>query len=450
MTGLWKTYRLYLPYYRRLCAVGLPIVFGQLGVIVLGFADSMMVGRYGTQELAAASFVNNMFNLVLIFSTGYAYGQTPIVGRQFGAGLSTLMGGTLRKALLANVRIAVLLTAIMTLLYLNLHRMGQPDVLLPLMRPYFLILLPSLFFVLVFNAFKQFCEGMADTGTPMWILLGGNVLNIFGNWLLIYGNLGFPEMGLAGAGWSTLFSRVMMAAVLAALFFLLPRYRVYRQGFLAGRAEDGVSRDLNRLGWPVALQMTMETASFSLATVFVGWLGSVPLAAHQVMLTVGQLGFMMYYGMAAAIAVLASHFRGQGDGRKVEATVKAGFHLVLCQALLVSCLVLVFRYRLGGWFTPDPAVAEAVALLVVPFVLYQFGDGLQCTYANALRGISDVKPVMRYAFLAFFVISLPLAWLFGIVAGWGLPGIWLSFPFGLTTAGLLYARRFYRSIGRRE
>lgn len=421
-------------------------MIGQLGIIILSFADTMMVGRCGTAELGAASFVNNMFNLVIVFSTGFSYGLTPFVGNHYGRGENASVGRILKNALAVNTVVAAGLMALMFVLYLNIHRLGQPAELLPLMRPYYIVLLISLLFVLLFNAFKQFADGITDTVTPMVILLGGNVVNIFLNWILIYGNCGMPRMGLLGAGVATLTARVLMLLCFVVVFFVAKRYRPYVQGFKDAAVNRKDFAALNKMGMPVGLQMGMETASFSLSTIMVGWLGTVALAAHQVMLTVGQLGFMMYYGMAAAVAVRASNFHGQGDMLRVRENVSAGFKIILVMAAAVSIPLLIVRNSLGYFFTDSAEVAAMVAQLVIPFVIYQFGDGLQCNYSNALRGISDVKMVMVYAFIAYFLISLPSAYLFGFVFDWGLTGIWMSFPLGLTSAGLLFYRRYRRSI----
>ena len=421
-------------------------MIGQLGIIILSFADTMMVGRCGTAELGAASFVNNMFNLVIVFSTGFSYGLTPFVGNHYGRGENASVGRILKNALAVNAVVAAGLMALMFVLYLNIHRLGQPAELLPLMRPYYVVLLISLLFVLLFNAFKQFADGITDTVTPMVILLGGNVVNIFLNWILIYGKWGMPRMGLLGAGVATLTARILMLLCFVAVFFTAKRYRPFVRGFKESSVnkEDFVA--LNKMGMPVGLQMGMETASFSLSTIMVGWLGTVALAAHQVMLTVGQLGFMMYYGMAAAVAVRASNFHGQGDVVRVRENVSAGFKIILVMAAAVSIPLLIVRNSLGFLFADSAEVAAMVAQLVIPFAIYQFGDGLQCNYSNALRGISDVKMVMVYAFIAYFLISLPSAYIFGFVLDWGLTGIWMSFPLGLTSAGLLFYRRYRRSI----
>ena len=433
-------------HYKALLKLGIPIVIGQLGMIVLGFADTLMIGHHSTEELAAASFVNNMFNLVIIFATGFSYGLTPIVGSLFGSGEQKAVGRTLKNALWANGLIGILLTAIMGILYLNIHRLGQPEELLPLMRPYFIVLLVSLIFVMLFNAFKQFTDGITDTKTGMWLLIGGNALNILGNWVLIYGHFGFPEMGLLGAGIATLASRIAMPVAFVGIFLTAKRYHIYKVGFQEGGLNRKDFIQLNKLGWPVGLQMGMETASFSLATIMVGWLGAMALAAHQVMLTIGQLGFMMYYGMAAAVAVRVSNFHGQKDTVAVRHAANAGFHIILTMAVCVAIPLFLLRNEIGGWFTESHEVTLMVASLIVPFIIYQFGDGMQCNYSNALRGIADVKPVMYIAFIAYFIISLPAGYLFGFVFDWGLTGIWFSFLFGLTSAGLMFYFRFRNQI----
>jgi len=435
-------FHIYNIHYKALVYLGVPIVIGQVGQIVLALADTLMIGHHSTDELGAASFVNNMFTLAIIFSTGFSYGLTPIVGNLFGNNELSIIGRTLKNSLYANTLVAVLLTAIMTVLYFNIEYLGQPEELLPLIKPYYIILLISIVFELLFNGFKQFADGITDTKTPMWILIGGNLFNIVGNYILIYGKFGFPEMGLIGAGVSTLISRILMLAAFIILFFFTKYYHLYREGFRCSGFNLQDFRKLNYLGWPVAFQMGMETASFSLSTIMIGWIGTVALAAHQVMMSVSQLGFMIYYGMGAAVAVRVSNFRGKGDLLNIRRSAYAGFHIIMIIAVMISIPLYLLRYKLGGWFTDSPDVGIVVGGLIIPFILYQFGDGLQITYANALRGISDVKPMIIVAFIAYFIISLPLGYFLGFTLNLGAYGIWMAFPFGLTTAGILFYFRF--------
>ena len=437
-------------HYKELTRLGLPIVIGQLGIILVSFVDTFMVSRHGTNDLAAASFVNNMFNLAIIFATGFSYGLTPIVGKLFGKGKRGEAGGMFKNALLSNGTIAALLTLAMWVLYLNIDNLGQPVELLGLMRPYYITLLISIPFVLLFNAFKQFADGITDTRASMWILLSGNVLNIAGNYLLIFGKCGLPELGLLGAGISTLLSRMAMLAISLIVFFNRKNYREYAIGFWKTSVSRMRQKELFFLGLPIAAQMGMEAASFSLTTIMVGWIGTTALAAHQIMVTVSQLGFMVYYGMAAAVAVKVSNYNGAGDTANIKRAASSGFHLITMMAIVTSIIVFTMRHHIGSIFTDDTSVVLLVAQLTIPFLLYQFGDGMQCNYANALRGIADVKPMMLFAFIAYFVISLPAGYIFGFVLDFGLPGVWMSFPFGLTSAGVMFYLRFHHTLKNKE
>ena len=437
-------------HYKDLARLGLPIVIGQLGIIFVSFVDTFMVGQHGTNDLAAASFVNNMFNLAIIFATGFSYGLTPIVGKLFGKGKKEEAGGMFKNALLANGMMSLLLMLAMWILYLNIENLGQPVELMGLMRPYYITLLISIPFTLLFNAFKQFADGITDTKTSMWILLTGNVLNIVGNYVLIFGKCGLPELGLLGAGVSTLLSRMAMLAISLAIFFRRESYRVYAKGFWKTGIARMRQKELYRLGLPIAAQMGMEAASFSLTTIMVGWIGTTALAAHQIMVTVSQLGFMIYYGMAAAVAVKVSNYSGAADTANIRRVASSGFHLISFMAVITSVVILTMRYEIGGVFTDNADVVLLVAQLTIPFALYQLGDGMQCNYANALRGITDVKPMMLFAFIAYFVISLPAGYIFGFVLDMGLPGVWMSFPFGLTSAGVMFYMRFRHTLKKKS
>ena len=436
----------YNNHYRTLLSIGIPIMIGQLGMIILSFADTMMVGHHSTSELGAASFVNNIMNLVIITGTGFSYGLTPIVGGLFGRKQLPEAGQALRCSLLANTLAAVIMMAALTILYFNLANIGQPDELLLYMRPYYLVLLASLPFVMLFNAFKQFTDSITETRTSMWILLSGNLLNIIGNYILIYGKMGVPEMGVVGAGVSTLISRIVMVGIFLAVFLCKRSMKQYREGFFSLGWSRQLVRRLTTLGTPIALEMGMETASFSLSIIMVGWLGTIALASHQVMSTISQFTFMVYYGLGAAVAVRTSYFHGQGDMLNTRHVVTAGLRLMVLLEVLLGGIIFLLRKDIGSWFTDSAEVSASVLTLMLPFFIYQFGDGLQINYANALRGIADVKPLMVIAFIAFFVISLPVGYLCGFVMGYGLVGVWMAFPFGLTSAGIMMWWRFRKMM----
>ncbi len=429
--------------YSATIKIGVPIVLGQLGIVVVGLVDNIMVGHFSTSDLAAASFVNSVFNIPILFGMGFSYGLTPLVGQFFGRGDKFRVGGLLRNSLLANFMIGLFLSVVMGIMYLNVHRMGQPEELLPLIRPYFLLQLTSLVFVMMFNSFKQFADGITDTKTSMWIMLSANLLNIIGNSLLIYGVWGLPALGLKGAGISTLTSRIFMFVAFAILFFRKQSYRRYLVGYHRTTYNTGDLKVLNRMGMMVGLQMGMETALFSISGVMIGWLGTVPLAAHQVVASISTLGFMVYYGVGSAVSIRVSNFFGRGDIAGVRRATLAGAHLLGLLAILVSVFFLLVREHIGWLYTSSEDVVNLVAVLMVILVFYQFGDSLQIIFANALRGVADVTSMAVISFIGYFVIALPVSYICGFVLDWGIEGIWLGYPVGLTLTGGMMCWRFY-------
>ena len=437
-------------HYRELLSIGFPIIIGQLGTIILGFADTLMIGHHSTPELAAAGLVNNIFGLVFVSYMGFTYGLTPIIGKLYGEERTDCIGQKVRNSFFANMLTGAIFTAVLILLYLNLAHIGQPEELLSLIRPYFLVNLASVLFMGIFFTMKQFLDGIGKTKVAMWAMIGGNVVNILGNWVLIYGVAGFPELGLLGAGISTLVSRILMALAMVSIVIAGKGFREYRHDLIHSSLNKADFKEMNRLGWPVALQLGMESAAFTLSCVMVGWLGTIPLAAHQVMITLSQLFYLVLSGMAAALAIRVSHFMGQKDYAAVRRNAYDGFRLNLLFSLCMGIPVFLLRHQIGGWFNDNAEVQAYVSVLIILMMIYQFGDGLQYTFANALRGIACVKPMVLYAFIAYFIISLPLGYTLGFTCGMGILGIWIAFPFGLTIAGEMYRRRFEKELKKIE
>ncbi|MCM1405772.1 MAG: MATE family efflux transporter [[Clostridium] fimetarium] len=425
--------------------LALPVMVAQVGFILVSFADNIMVGRYTTQSLAASSFVVNIFNVVIFFAMGFSYGLTPLIGALFGQKRSDAIGLTLRAGLIANVIVGVLLSLLMLCLYFRLGEMGQPDELIPLIKPFFLIYLAGLLPMTVFNAFTQWSYAIKNTAMPMWILLGCNALNILGNYVLIYGHWGFPELGLTGAGLSTLAARVIAPVVILIVFFTRADYRGYREAFLrGGRIPEGMMGRVVKTSWPVALQMTFETGAFSLCAVFAGWIGTVSLAAFQIVLVVGTLGFCIYYSVGTAIAVLTANEAGHGLGPNCRRPAFDGYVVMLFFMSLSSLVFVLFSRPLMGLFTEDETVLSLATSLLFPLVLYQLGDATQITFANALRGTARVMPMLWIAFVSYILVGLPSTYLLAFPAGLGVYGIELSFSVSLFLAGGLFLAAFLK------
>ena len=435
----------FIPAYREIIRLGLPILVGQVGMIIVGFADNIMVGRYSTDSLAAASFVNNVFNVAIFCCIGFTYGLTPLAGALFGVGRHRDIGSLTRTALWLNTAFSALILVLMTILYFNVERLGQPAELMHLIKPYYILYLCGMLPITVFNVLAQWSYAINNTRLPMWTILAANLLNIVGNYALIYGHWGAPELGLFGAGLSTLASRLVCPAVMLAVFFTSRTYSEYRQGFLNGAARQGDRKLLWRTSLPVSLQMTFETGSFSVSPVMVGWLGSIPLAAFQIFLIVGTLGFCIYYSVGSAISVKVANAAGTADRAAMRHTAWAGYHIILVLMFTASLVFIFFGRTLMSAFTHDAAVLTLASSLIFPMVLYQFGDATQITFANALRGTSQVMPMLWIAFVSYIMVGIPATYILCFTVGLGTYGVILSFSVSLFLAAALFFTYFLRS-----
>ena len=435
---------------KSIILLGIPIIVGQLGTIAQQFADTIMVGHYGSDALAAAGLVNNIFNLVIFFILGISYASTPIIGSAFGSGDSKGVVRSLVESVVVNFAVSIVVTAGLVVLYLNIGVLNQPEEILPLAKPYFLALLVSVPFMAVFNALKQFSDAIGETKIPMWLMLASNVLNVLLNWLLIFGTFGFPRLGLLGAGIATLLARVFCLASLAVAIFCCRRYEgVFsrKRGSIRVWQVSPTMPGMRRVlfvGLPISIQLGLEASSFNISAIFMGWISATALAAHQVMCTIATLCFQVIYGIGAAASVLISQSRGSNDWARVRRTASSAFFLSLGVIVTIMTLIYVFSEPLIHCFTDSEEVMAASFALLPCFFLYQFGDTTQIVFANALRGLERVKRMMLYAFIAYVMVSIPLSYFFAFVMQWGSVGVWMGMPFGLSTAGILFYLEFRR------
>lgn len=431
--------------YVDIIRLGFPLLVAQAGMIVVGFADTTMVGHYSTEALAAASFVNNLFNVAIISCLGMTMGLTPLIGALFAQKRTHDAGAMVRNAVPVNVLFCLLVMGVMTVVYLNLHNLGQPEELLPLIRPYFIIYLAGMLPVVIFQVWAQWSYGIKRTRMPMWIILACNALNIIFNYFLIYGNCGFPEMGLTGAGIATLIARVTSAVLILAIFFGKKEHKPYRDGFFHSRLNGGMLRRVANTSWPVALQMAFESGSFTAAAIMVGWLGAIELAAFQVIVITGTLGFCVYYSMAGAVSVLVSNAAGRDDRREMRRLATAGYIILLVLATAASVFFGTGSHILIGLFTNDAAVEACALSLIFPLILYQLCDATQINFANALRGTSNVLPMMYISLISYIIVGLPATYIMGFTMGMGIYGIMLSFSVSLGVASVLFVYFFMRT-----
>lgn len=433
---------------REILRIGLPIMLGQACVIILAFADNIMIGWHSVDELAASSFVNNVMNLFILTELGFAAGMTPMIGADNGTGNIKGIGITVKNGLVTNGIIGGISIILLTIIYFCLDHFGQAPELMPYIKPYFAIIGISTLFALGFNVLKQFTDGICRPMISMTLLMIGNLLNIFGNWVLIYGKLGFPEMGLTGAGISTLVSRALILLVFVVFIFKSKKMNEYARAIKDALLSRDKMKGVFKMGYPVGIQMALESSTFTFAAVMAGWLGVIQLAAHQVVITISQLFFLMMQGLSFAVSILVSNAFGRKDLGSVREYARKGYFMTLGISATLSALLYCFRYQAAGIFTDSPEVsAMAVSLFFLLFA-YQFGDGLQLCFANVLRGIQDVRPIMYAAFVSYYLIAIPSAYVLGFKTSLGIHGIWMGFPIGLTLAGIFFYARYRSDLKR--
>lgn len=440
----------YLQTAKDLLKLGFPVLVTQVGIIIVSFADTMMVGAYGLNELAASAFVNSLFLVGIVMLLGFAGGVTPIIGALFGKGDHEECGMMLRASLVINIVMALVFICLMGILYFFLGNFGQDEELLPIAGEYYLIILPSLLPMAIFNCMQQTCNGLTDTATPMWIILGADVLNIIGNYALIFGHWGFPELGLSGAGWSTLAARTASAVAILSVYAFTPRYRIYWR--LALRQSSGRERKEKvwKTSYPLMVQSGVECGLWSAGAVVSGWFGKVELAAYQVMNTIGQLGFMIYMSFGWATSIKVANFTGQKDILSVKRVARVGLHIILFLATLSSLAFLFFTDELVKYFTPEKEVIAYAMLMIAPLILYQYCDGTQLLYVNALRGTSEVKPLLWISAVSYIVVGIPVLLLLAVGFEMETVGVYYSFSAALLTAAILLVTTFRKTLWRLE
>lgn len=434
--------RLYGAEYSSLLRLGAPVFVTQLGIILVNFADTMMIGAYGdhVSGLAAAAFVNSLFMVPVVMLLGFAAGTTPLIGALFSRKADFDLGRTGRAALQVNLLVSVVFTVLMTILYFFVDRLGQPEELLPLIRPYYLLMILNLVPTAVFNCSMQISNGTTDTATPMWVMVGANILNVIGNYVLIFGHFCAPELGLTGAGIATTVARVTGAVVMLLLVRGMRRFRPYREGLRMPGVPGETRRKVWITSYPVMIQGGVECFLWTLGAIVSGWYGKVQLASYQVVNTVAQLGFMIFMSFGVAISIRVANYTGLGDRQSVRRIASAGLHLNLLLATSASACFYFFGHDMAQWFTNDSEVLAAAALLIAPLILYQYGDAIQLTFANALRGTSHVKPLLWISLVSYCVVGSPLLLWLAVGLDMRNVGVYYSFTGALFAAAvMLYA-----------
>jgi MATE family multidrug resistance protein len=419
-----------------------PVIIGQLGIIMMGVVDSLMVGKIGAAPLAAASLANGMTFIVLIIGIGVSLAVTPLVAIAVGAGKKNDCGIYFRQSLLVN---SVLSIIIVVLIYFGADLIKYFDQPLEVQRQaisYMKIIGLSSIPLMLFQTYKQFIEGLSIMRPAMIIALLANLINAFFNWIFIFGNLGFPALGLDGAGWATFASRVFMALALMAFVMNNKYFKQFDVSFHYKSINWPVIKKILSLGLPSGMQYFFEVGAFSFAVVMVGWLGTKPQAAHQIAINLASISFMAVLGISVAGSIRVANAVGKKD---IQETRRAGFTASLLGASIMfisGIIFILFRNFLPTLYVNDQEVISYASSLLIIAALFQISDGTQAVGIGILRGLTDVKIPTAITFIAYWIVGLPVGYFFGFTLKMGVQGVWFGLLLGLTTSAILLTLRF--------
>lgn len=421
-----------------------PIILGQLSHIFLGVIDSVMVGQLGADELAAVSVSVGLFSILMVFGIGVSFAISPLTAIARGAEDVAQTEKILKNGVINGILVGIALVVLMFFGADLLRLMQQTPRVTELSIPYLKILALSMLPIMIFQSFRQFSEGMEIMYPALILGLLMLPLNAFGNWLLIFGNWGFPAMGLEGAAWATTLTRLVVAVALAIYVFKNKRFAAFRQTRWKDAIDKQVQRRLLALGIPGGAQLIFETSAFAFAAVMVGWLGSKPLAAHQIAINLASISFMVAIGLSSAGAIRVGHAMGQQNLPLVRNIGKSTFQLSAGFMAACGVLFIFARHKLPALYIQDVEVINQAAQLLLVAAAFQVVDGVQAVGVGLLRGMEDVKRPTLYVMIAYWVLALPLGGLLAFTFDMGALGLWIALALGLAASAGLLSYRFFR------
>jgi MATE family multidrug resistance protein len=429
---------------RQTLLLAAPITAGHVGQMVLGFVDTLMIGQVGVVPLAASAFGNAVAHFFIVIGIGLLSAVSVFVSHAHGAKKPREAGEMLRHGLSIALVSGGFISLFLIAGYPLFGLLGQPDEVIEACRPYLFYLALSVPFVLSGIAFKNYSEAQDVPWPPFWTGLLAVLLNIFLNWVLIYGNLGFPALGLEGAGIATLVSRIVQTALLIAWLRLDRRFRQsWPVRWPAPLAWTSLKAMLH-LGAPVALQLLLEVGAFAASTLLMGWIGVTEMAAHQIALTYAATTFMIPLGISLAVAIRVGQVIGAGESTRSRAIGFGAIGFGILASGLFALVFILFNEPLVGIFSDDPATVALASTLIIIAGIFQLFDATQVLSIGALRGFKDVRVPTAIVFTAYWIIGIPIGAGLAFLTPLGAAGLWIGLAAGLGSAAVGLVLRFAR------
>jgi MATE family multidrug resistance protein len=426
-------------------------MLGMLGHTFVAFADNVMVGQLGTAELAAVSLGNSFVFIAMSLGIGFSTAITPLVAEADSANNISQGKNAFKHGLILCTLLSVLLFLIILLLKPLMYYMDQPKEVVELAIPYLNYVALSLIPLIIFQALKQFSDGLSNTKYPMYATILANIINIVLNYLLIFGSFGFPKLGIVGAAIGTLFSRIIMVYFLWMIFKSKDKFRPYITNFNFKKIEQKISAKLFNLGFPSALQMFFEVGIFTAAIWLSGVLGKNPQAANQIALNLSSMTFMVGIGLSVAAMVRVGNQKGLNDFISLRRIAFSIFFLTFIIEIIFASFFLIFRDWLPTLYidgdtlvniNDNKEVVLIASKLLLVAAFFQIFDGLQVAILGALRGLQDVKIPAFITFVSYWIVGFPVSYYLGLYTSLESVGIWIGLFTGLFVASILLYIRF--------
>lgn len=428
-----------------------PIILGMLGHTIVGIVDNIMVGKLGPAELAAVSLGNSFIFIAMSVGIGFSTAITPLVAEADGKGDIEKGRSAFHHGLYLCTILGVVLFGIIYFSKPLISFMGQPENVVELAKPYLDIVAFSLIPLIMFQAYKQFADGMSETHYSMWATILANITNVGLNYLLIYGIWIFPELGIVGAAIGTIASRFVMLAYMHYMMHLKEKFHPYFKGFSLKEIKREVNIKIIKLGSPSAMQMFFEVALFTGGIWLSGVLGTTSQAANQIALSLASFTFMFAMGLSVTAMIRVGNQKGLEDYKKLRLVAFSIFLLTIFLEVIFATFFVVFHESLPALFVDlsnledlakNTEVVTIAAQLLLVAAVFQISDGIQVVVLGALRGLQDVKIPMYITFVAYWVIGFPISIYLSLYTSLKAIGIWIGLLAGLTAAAIFLYLRF--------
>lgn len=423
--------------------IGFPVIIAQLLQMSMSFVDTVMAGRLSPEDLAAVAVGTSMLIPFVVLCLGSMMGVTPIVAQNIGGRRLSVIGKNARQVLWLSQILALPSFFILRNLDILFVWIGVTEEVVPIAIGYLKAISWGIFPLYAYGGLRNFNEGLSVTRPAMFVALLGTLVNIPANYVLMFGKLGFPELGAVGTGYA---SSIVYTVMFIAMFAFTYSYKSYQRFEIFSRfrlPEKKYLSELLRIGVPIGISSTMEVSMFACVSLLISTLSAVAVAGHQVALNFAAMMFMIPFGLSVAITARVGNSIGRRRPDEARFRGYVGVGVCSCVMIVTAILIFLFPDTIASIYTDDNAVKAVAVELLFYAAVFQLSDGLQVAGFGALRGLKDTKVPMFVNLFAYWVIGITVAYYLGFISDYGAPGLWIGLITGLTVAGILHNLRFY-------